>query len=257
MVKIHQIFTNSPQSNFTYLVEYSNGQVISVDPYYSDQIMAYLKAHNLTLKSIINTHEHRDHTCGNNELKAITKVKVWGYIGLSRDVKIDVYFDNNDEIQLDKETKLKIVFTPGHTLNSVCLEVYDKDKLTAVLTGDTLFNAGVGNCYSGDVEKLYDSFVNYFYELDNYVLIYPGHNYMKNNCNFTLSIEKDNGSVTEMLEKHRIARANDTYYTTTIKEEREINLFFRLDKVREILCPDEDYDDKKVFFRLRELRNNW
>jgi glyoxylase-like metal-dependent hydrolase (beta-lactamase superfamily II) len=73
------------------------------------------------------------------------------------------------------QISLKVIYTPGHTIDSICLLV-DNKKL---LTGDTLF---VGECgrtdfSGGNTKSMYDSLFNKLSKIDDDVEVYPGHDY--------------------------------------------------------------------------------
>ena len=63
-MKIHQVYTESVLDNFTYLLELSDGSAIAIDPW--DEVITnqLLADNSLSLKAIINTHEHWDHIQG-------------------------------------------------------------------------------------------------------------------------------------------------------------------------------------------------
>ena len=122
-----------------------------------------------------------------------------------------------------------------------------------------MFNAGVGRCDSGGaVDVLYQTITEQFASLNDQVVIYPGHDYLENNCNFTLSLEPSNQQAKNWLEK---AKQSDPFIapvTTTIGDEREINTFFRLGnkEIRNNLKQDFN-SDKEVFVKLRKTRDKW
>jgi hydroxyacylglutathione hydrolase len=136
--------------------------------------------------------------------------------------------------------------------------------MPALFCGDTLFNAGAGNCHNGGhPSELYSTFVSQLDKLPETTLIYPGHDYMANNLKFTLDREPDNAKAKSLLPA---IEAQDTAkaLVTTLALERQINTFFRLTsptviaRLRESF-PDlpEKPDPKTVFLKLRELRNKW
>jgi glyoxylase-like metal-dependent hydrolase (beta-lactamase superfamily II) len=82
--------------------------------------------------------------------------------------------DEGDVLNVGK-INIKIIYTPGHTTDSICLFV-NHQKL---LTGDTLF---VGECGrtdfpGGNSKSMYDSLFNKLRKLDDAVEVYPGHDY--------------------------------------------------------------------------------
>ena len=94
-------------------------------------------------------------------------------------------------------------------------------------------------------------------------LIYPGHDYLINNLNFTMDREPDNDVARQMKTAYENQDPEDAL-VTTLAQEREINTFFRLDSPSVIARLQTDFPDigdnpdpKTVFLKLRELRNSW
>ena len=133
-----------------------------------------------------------------------------------------------------------------------------------LFSGDTLFNAGAGNCHNGGhPEELYETFERQLETLGEDTRIFPGHDYLVNNLEFTLDREPDNATAKDMLENYRDQDPDDAL-VTTLAIEREINTFFRLQSPSVIdrltdQFPDlgDKPDPKAVFLKLRELRNSW
>jgi hydroxyacylglutathione hydrolase len=160
--------------NFSYIIaDESTRETIVVDSSYNaGEIIRILKAENLKLKYLINTHSHSDHTAGNQELRSIFDAKIVAH-KLSR-INADVMVNDGDTINIGS-IPLKVIYTPGHTSDSICLLV-DNKKL---LTGDTLF---VGECGrtdlpGGNSRSLYNSLFHKLLKLDDDVEVYPGHDY--------------------------------------------------------------------------------
>jgi hydroxyacylglutathione hydrolase len=134
----------------------------------------------------------------------------------------------------------------------------------ALFCGDTLFNAGAGNCHGGgNPESLYDTFVTQLARLPDSTRVFPGHEYLARNLQFTLDREPDNTAARTLL-----VQAQDqepaASTITTLAQEKEINTFFRLQSPSVIArlraaFPDLDErpDARTVFVKLRELRNRW
>ena len=152
--------------------------------------------------------------------------------------------------------------TPGHTMSHVCL--LSRTDQPALFCGDTLFNAGAGNCHNGGhPNELYQTFVSQLNVLPEHTLIYPGHDYLANNLGFTLDREPNNSDAKALL---AIAEQQnpENAMVTTLQQEKRINTFFRLEnpEVIEQIClkfPEVGArpDSKTVFLKLRELRNSW
>ncbi len=160
--------------NFSYIVaDESSFEAAVVDSSYNGkELTRVLKAEKFKLKYIFNTHGHFDHTGGNAELRSLFGAKIVAY-KLSQ-ASFDVAADDGDVLQVGS-VLIKVIYTPGHTPDSICLLV-DGKKL---LTGDTLF---VGECgrtdlSSGNSKSMYDSLLNKLSKLDDAVEVYPGHDY--------------------------------------------------------------------------------
>ena len=258
-MKIHQVFTASELRNFTYLVELSDGSAIAIDPWDERVINKLLDDNQLNLKAIINTHEHWDHIQGNPALVAQHGCEVWAHAnGQGKIPGLSRILEAGEKIPLDSGVELQVLDTPGHTFAHLCFLVLDKSEVKAVFTGDTLFNAGVGHCRSGDAEVLYQTVSKQFHSLADNVIVYPGHEYLENNLRFTLSLEASNKDAQAWLIKAMEANPAVAPLTTTIGDERKLNTFFRLGNqvIRESVGR-VDGSDKDVFIALRSRRDNW
>ena len=135
----------------------------------------------------------------------------------------------------------------------------------ALFSGDTLFNAGAGNCHGGGhPEELYETFVSQLDRLPATTEIYPGHDYMTNNLAFTMDREPDNQAAKRLLEELEGSYDPAKPLVTSLEVERDINTFFRLTSPTVIEHLRESFSDlpdqpapKEVFLKLRELRNSW
>ena len=259
-MKIHQFYTQSVLDNFTYLIELNDGSAIAIDPW-DDVITNQLLVDNsLSLKAIINTHEHWDHIQGNEALVAQHSCEVWAHAnGQDKIPGLSRVLTAGELITLDSGVELKVLDTPGHTLAHLCFLVIEQGVPQAVFTGDTLFNAGVGHCRGGgDIDLLYQTIVEQFHSLDDAVVIYPGHRYLENNLRFSLSLEPENQDAKDWLV--RALEDNDPVnpLTTCIGDERKLNTFFRLNSkaLRSTLNLPSD-SEKSVFNALRARRDNW
>src|SRR5438445_7145228 len=103
-----------------------------------------------------------------------------------------------DVVKVGKTVELEVMDTPGHTMCHVCLRSHTDQP--ALFCGDTLFNAGAGNCHNGGhPNELYNTFASQLSKLPDTTLVYPGHDYIVNNLRFTLAREPDNAKAKEML----------------------------------------------------------
>ena len=172
IMKIVQIPVGS-MLNFSYIVyDEKNSIGAIIDPSWDLQkILDFLHKNNITAKYIINTHSHFDHILGNDQIAEITKAKI---------VQHEKSTQKKDRSIVDHENisfgtvNLEVLYTPGHSEDSICLIVNKK----YIITGDTLF---VGNCGRVDLpgsnpEKMYYS-LSKVANLDESLVVYPGHNY--------------------------------------------------------------------------------
>lgn len=258
-MKVHQIFTGNDLRNFSYLIQCSEKEFYCVDPWDGEDTLAVIEDMGGELKAIINTHEHDDHTRGNSFLVEKTGCEIWAHE--NADGKIDGvnrFLKKGDLLELGDGT-FEVMDTPGHTNAHLCLLLREGSEPIAVFTGDTLFNAGVGNCHGGgDPEVLYETIKNQFQNLPDNVLVYPGHEYLGNNLKFTLSREPSNEKAKELYSVWSETDFSKEYLFTNMGLEREVNTFLRLNN-EEIIAglTGDRSDDKQTFLRLRELRNTW
>ncbi len=261
---VEQIWTGNAYRNFNYLIACpETGEALAVDPLDHAKCLNLAKEQGWGITQILNTHEHGDHTGGNRAMIAATAAKLLAHSRASQAIAgMDVGLSAGDVVKVGRHVELLVLDTPGHTMSHVCL--LSKTDEPALFCGDTLFNAGAGNCHNGGhPEELYDSFIGQLAKLDAATRIYPGHDYIANNLAFTLAREPDNERAKALLEE-TAEQDPDKALVTTLALEKEINTFFRLQspsviaKLREEF-PDlpEEPEPKTVFLKLRELRNSW
>ena len=261
---VEQIWTANAGRNFNYLIACGEtGEALAVDPLDHAKCLAAAKAKGWTITQILNTHHHRDHTGGNDQVIAATHAKLLAHANAKDQIDgIDRGLHAGDVIKVGRTVELECLDTPGHTMSHIC--VLSHTDQPCLLCGDTLFNAGAGNCHNGGhPNELYNTFAAQLAKLPDNTLVYPGHDYIVNNLRFTLDREPDNVRAKALLPDMERQDTNKAL-TTTLGLEKQINTFFRLSspsvirRLREAF-PDlpERPDEKTVFLKLRELRNKW
>ena len=261
---VEQIWTANAYRNFNYLVACpETGEALAIDPLDYKKCLSAAKSKGWEIRQILNTHEHGDHTGGNRAMIAATNAKLLAHQNATAKIPgIDWGLKAGDVIKIGKTVELEALDTPGHTMSHICL--LSHTETPALFCGDTLFNAGAGNCHNGGHPKeLYHTFATQLAKLPDRTEVYPGHDYLVNNLNFTLDREPDNAKAAELLGKTQDQDPNDAL-VSTLGLEKEINTFFRLhsptviNRLRQTF-PDlpDDPDEKTVFLKLRELRNQW
>ena len=261
---VEQIWTGNAYRNFNYLIACpETGDALAIDPLDYEKCLALAKERGWTITQILNTHEHGDHIGGNKAVVAATGATIIAHENAGvRIPNMSRGVGAGDVISVGKKIDLECLDTPGHTMSHICL--LSKTDQPALFSGDTLFNAGAGNCHNGGhPNDLYDTFQDQLEKLDDNTQIYPGHDYLINNLEFTLDREPDNATAKQLLAAVENQDPNDAL-VTTLAQEREVNTFFRLDSPSVIARLQEQFpeiggqpDARTVFLKLRELRNSW
>jgi hydroxyacylglutathione hydrolase len=205
MVKIEQ-FLVGEMDNFTYIIiDEKNRNSIIVDPSWDLEIIFdFLNKNKLDNEFIINTHSHFDHVLGNEQVVKTTGAKIIQHKAspLKKDIEV-----NDDESIKFGDSQIKIIHTPGHSGDSICLVINDK----IILTGDTLF---VGSCGRIDLPgsdplQLYYSVYNKLINLDENLIVYPGHHYGSTKTS-TLRDEKKSNFVFKFHNREEFLRYMST-----------------------------------------------
>lgn len=190
--------------NLGYLI-YSEKTAAAIDAGGVEETLAFAEQNGIQIKYITNTHSHYDHTPGNDAMLNATKAE---FIDC-RKIKTD------QVIQLDGE-QLKVMHTPGHTKDSVTFAGDD-----FLITGDTLFNGTIGNCFSGDLDSFFHS-LKRLMDFPDHTKIYSGHDYVMEAIQMAREIEKENEYLDDYLEKY-----TPGLVVSILQDERNVNPFIR------------------------------
>jgi hydroxyacylglutathione hydrolase len=158
--------------NFGYLAaDDSTRKAAVIDPAYNpNMILDFSYENNYQVIYIFNTHGHWDHTNGNREAEKRSGIKPVGYNEIEKTTNALV---SDNTIYPLGELQIKIIYTPGHTDDSICILIGD-----ALFTGDTLFVGKVGGTDFGkQARQEYDSLHNRILTLPGNVRVFPGHDY--------------------------------------------------------------------------------
>jgi hydroxyacylglutathione hydrolase len=262
---VDQIWTGNAYRNFNYLIVCpETGEALAVDPLDHRKCLERAKAQGWNITQVLNTHEHGDHIGGNGPIIEATGARLLAHHNASDAIRgMDRGLSAGDVINVGRSVELLVLDTPGHTMSHVC--VLSKTDAPALISGDTLFNAGAGNCHNGGhPNELYETFASQLAQLPDDTRIYPGHDYIANNLRFTLDREPNNERARALLSEIEARHDPDHAIVTNLGLEKEVNTFFRLTSpvvIEELkkTFPDlpEQPSPREVFLRLRELRNSW
>ena len=188
MFIVGKIFTNCYIANCE-----QTKQAIVIDPGFDDgfeaeQIFDYIDENRLSIKYIINTHGHPDHTCGNGIVKEKLNVpiliheldahmlgksgiEIAGMFGFENSSPpADVLLHDEDLVKFGNTT-LKVIHVPGHSPGSISL-LGEKE----VFTGDTLFSGSIGRTdFPESSEHAMSLSLKKLANLPERLIVYSGH----------------------------------------------------------------------------------
>ncbi len=194
--------------NLAYII-HGQKQALVIDGGAFKAILSFLKSMNLTLIYVTNTHSHYDHTSGNDHLLKATGADF---------LKPSIFVDNQQMI-VDGQ-KILVYQTPGHSDDSVCFHTGH-----SLISGDTLFNGTIGNCFSGNQHNFYLS-IKRLLTLPDETIIYAGHDYVADSLAFASYLEPDN----KYIESFRKNYSSTIAIFSTMAQERKINPYLRFNE---------------------------
>lgn len=190
-------FTFNPFSENTFVLYDESGDCMIVDPgcyttVEREELRSFIEQERLRPVRLVNTHCHLDHVFGNRwvsetwglsleihrgELPLLQRLvdtaRIYGVPGVEASPLPSRYIEPGEEICFGN-TRLRVLFTPGHSPASICfyneLEEY-------VIAGDVLFLEGIGrtDLPGGDFDTLISSIRQQLFVLPETTLVYPGH----------------------------------------------------------------------------------
>ena len=204
----------------------NNNSAVVVDPALSKPVIQYIKANNLNLKAILQTHHHSDHIGGTREL-----IKEWPNVKViaSFKEKDRIPFQNlsvgdGDELQLLNKD-VQVIEVVGHTRSHIAF--YVNNKIPVLFIGDTLFSAGCGRIFEGTHEEMYNS-LQRIKSLPKNTHIYCAHEYTRLNLLWALNLEPENKNLkNKLIEVEKKIALRELTIPFLLGEELKINLFLR------------------------------
>lgn len=204
-----------------------------------ERYLAFLAYHDLKLDALIDTHTHADHPTGAFLLKDFADARLIMHRRAPVPVATE-HVEDGDTITVG-ELRLNVLYTPGHTPDSMSLHVDDR-----VFTGDVLLIGGTGRAdfAGGDAGQQYDAITGKLFKLPDATIVYPAHDY-RGNTSSTIGQEKRHNP--------RVAGRTREQYVALMA-----SLNFPLpEKIQEVLQPNQSAieDDKTKFPDLAQLNN--
>ena len=194
-LQIHS-FTFNPFSENTYVLYDESGECVIIDPgcYHPEEkkeLSDFIAEKKLKAVRLLNTHGHIDHVMGNKyvhdtfglfpeihvlDIPLLTSAPAtglkWG-IPTEPSPEPSVFL-KEDELVTFGNTKLSVLFTPGHSPGSICF-LCEKEKI--IISGDVLFEGSIGrtDLPGGNYEVLMQSIHEKLLKLDDDIRVFPGH----------------------------------------------------------------------------------
>ena len=219
-------------------------QAIVVDPGEAKPVIEALNKKNLSLKGIIITHHHFDHTGGVVELKERFNCEVYGPGG-GHIKGISSPLNDNEEFYL-LGIKFIALHTPAHTLDQLAYYSEEACSDPILFCGDTLFSAGCGRIFEGTALQMHNS-LSRFAILPGNTKVYCGHEYTQSNLKFATAVEPDNQFILDKIKEVNKLRDNDKEtLPSDIASELKINPFMR--------CNESTVLDAAINYSGKELK---
>lgn len=183
-MRVEQIYTGCLAQG-AYYIE-SNGEAVVIDPL--REVQPYINKaakDGAKIKYVLETHFHADFVSGHLDLAQKTGATI--VFGPTAKPGFEAHVANDGEILKVGDVRIKVIHTPGHTMESTCFLLTDKEgKDVGLFTGDTLFIGDVGRPdlaqkVVADLTQeklaahLYDSLHNKIMPLADDIIVYPAH----------------------------------------------------------------------------------
>lgn len=230
--------------------------VYLIDPGDARPVLETLEREGLTLKAILITHHHWDHTDGLDDLLAHQPVPVYGPDSVPQ---VTHRVKEGDQLELPGLT-LAVMAVPGHTLDHLAYyHPATADAPPRLFCGDALFAAGCGRLFEGTPAQAQAS-LDKINALPDSTRIYCAHEYTQTNLRFARTVDPDNSAVQQRLNEVNTLRARGaSTLPTDLDLERATNPFLRTDNpaLRAAIKAAPDADRSAIFAELRKRKDHF
>lgn len=230
-----------------------------VDPAEAAPVMEQLKALEATLVTIFNTHHHRDHVGGNQELKEqFPDLIVYG--GAEDRGRIpgqEVFLRDGDRVKFGDRIA-QVYFVPGHTRAHIAyyFAPLDVGGVGELFCGDTLFSGGCGRLFEGTPTQMVDS-LKKLRQLPDRTRVWCAHEYTLNNLQFALTVDQDNPQLqARFQEVQQVRSKNQPTIPTWLGVEKQTNPFLHWDSPT-LQTTLGQKDAVQTFAKLRSMKDGF
>ncbi|MDR3413216.1 MAG: hydroxyacylglutathione hydrolase [Formivibrio sp.] len=237
--------------NYIWVLQQSR-EAIAVDPGDAAPLLAHLERKGLTLTAILITHRHSDHIGGLPALAEHFAIPVYGP-GSIPGVTHPVHAGNSLALL---DSTIQVLASPGHTHEHVSYLACD-----TLFCGDTLFGAGCGRVFDGNMADMYASLMR-LATLPAETLVCCAHEYTQSNLQFAAAVEPQNDAIASRISDTLTKRAvGQPTVPSTMGLERATNPFLRCNQPDVIaaarqLTPEAS-TPVEIFTTLRNWKNHF
>lgn len=234
-------------------------EALVVDPGDAQPVFEALTRESLTLRCILVTHHHGDHTGGVKALREATGASVFGPAHEKMPEPI-ARLEEGDSVSTLGMT-FTVLDVPGHTAGHIAFYAEPAGEEPLVFCGDTLFSAGCGRLFEGTPEQMLDS-LHKLSALPDATRVCCTHEYTLSNLRFALAVEPDNTSLKEHHTRCLALRAQALpTLPSSMVLERNINPFLRthLESITHSVLAHDAHGVAAagVFATLRQWKNTF
>jgi hydroxyacylglutathione hydrolase len=244
------------RDNYAYLIhDPASGRTAVVDVPEAEPVLRALAQSGWTLTDILITHHHDDHIGGVEALRAATGASVWGAnADRHRLPPLDHGLSEGDSVAVGGALG-QVIDVPGHTVGHIAFHFPDSHL---IFTADSLMALGCGRLFEGSAAQMWDSLTKLM-ALPDETRICSGHDYIKGNGAFALSVDPDNAALHDRLTALEAARAEgQPMAVATLAQEKATNPFLRAQQSYLKSRHDrETSTDLEMFVYLRDLKDRF